>query len=306
MTRPSLCILATQVARCDNLKEMQHGISTYVFLPRRLSPGLLDTLVAAGASVIEIFSARHHFDYTDSGAVREMANWFRSTHVTATMHMPLYPDAAWSRHTAPSLNLIHASKAARIEAQDEVKRALEAAEQVPFRTCNIHLGLKDDQWDNRSLDDSLSAIEHLKAFAGPLGVKLVLENLPNEVATPANLVEIVRIGHFSNVEFCLDTGHANLADPIPETGHAPAKSGIEQAFEAFGDKLAELHLHDNHGSRDEHLWPGSGNIDWKLVAERIAALKSPPVGMLEIAHELGDDGTKIAEKSEAAFRLFRT
>jgi len=118
---------------------MQQGISTHVFLPRRLSPGLLDTLVTAGASTIEVFAARHHFDYTDTGAVREIANWFRSANgVTATMHMPLYPDTAWSRHTAPTLDLISASKAARIEAQDEVKRALEAAEQVPFRrACSI-------------------------------------------------------------------------------------------------------------------------------------------------------------------------
>jgi len=284
---------------------MQQGISTHIFLPRRLSPGLLDKLVAAGASTIEVFSARHHFDYTDAGSVRELANWFRSTNVAATMHMPLYPDTAWSRHTAPTLNLISASKAERIEAQDEVKRALEAAEQVPFRTCVIHLGMKDERWDSRSLDDSLSAIEHLKAFAGPLGMKLLLENLSNEVATPANLVEIVRIGHFANVGFCLDTGHANLAAAIPETSHAPAKSGVAQAFEAFGENLVELHLHDNHGAntmRDEHLWPGEGTVDWPEVSQHIAALKTPPISVLEIAHELGEDDTAIRAKAEAAWR----
>jgi sugar phosphate isomerase/epimerase len=281
---------------------MQQGLSTHIFLPRRLSPGLLDTLVAAGASTIEVFAARHHFDYTDVGAVREIANWFRSADgVTATMHMPLYSDAAWSRHTAPTLNLISASKASRIEAMDEVKRAIEAAEQAPFVSCVLHLGMKDDKWDSRSLDDSMTAIEHLKAFAGPLGIKLLLENLPNEVATPANLVEIVRVGHFANVGFCLDMGHANLAEAIPETSHEPAKPGIEQAFEAFGDRLVEMHLHDNHGSRDEHLWPGDGAIDWKMVATKIAELKAQPLGVMEIAHELGEDAGKIAEKARAAF-----
>ena len=283
---------------------MQQGISTHIFLPRRLSPGLLDTLVAAGASTIEVFAARHHFDYTDAGAVRELANWFRSADsVTATMHMPLYPDAEWSRHTAPTLDLISASKAARIEAQDEVKRALEAAEQVPFKTCIVHLGLKDDRWDGRSLDDSLSAIEHLKAFAGPLGMKLLLENLSNEVATPENLVEIVRVGHFANMGFCLDMGHANLAEPIPETRQAPLKSGIERAFEAFGDRLVEMHLHDNHGDRDEHLWPGDGDIDWKAVATHVASMKTQPVGVMEIAHELGEETGKVAEKAKRAWDL---
>ena len=65
------------------------------------------------------------------------------------MHMPVFtPDeeANWSKHTSPSLNLIDASKNARIAAQDEVKRALEAAEQVPFTSCVMHLGSKEDEW----------------------------------------------------------------------------------------------------------------------------------------------------------------
>ena len=132
-------------------------------------------------------------------------------------------------------------------------------------------------------------------------MKLLLENLDNEVATPANLVEIVRVGHFSNVGFCLDVGHANLVQAIPETSDGPAKSGIEQAFEAFGDKLTEMHLHDNRGSRDEHLWPGDGDIDWKLVVAKVAALKLQPVGVLEIAHELGEETGTVVEKAKRAW-----
>ena len=71
---------------------------------------------------------------------------------------------------------------------DEVKRALEIAEAMPVRSMVVHLGLNDDEWDTRALDDSLTAIEHLKAFAGPLGVQLLLENLNNQVATPEHLV----------------------------------------------------------------------------------------------------------------------
>jgi sugar phosphate isomerase/epimerase len=283
---------------------MQQGISSHVFLPRQLSPALLETLASTGASVIELFAARHHFDYTRRDAVGELASWFRSSKVAATLHMPLYPDAEWSRHTAPSLNLIDTSKAARIEAQDEVKRALESAEQIPFRSCVIHLGMKEDHWDTRSLDDSLSAIEHLKAFAGPLGVQLLLENLSNDVATPEHLVEILRVGHFDGVGFCLDVGHANLAEPVAATSDLPAKSGIEQAFQAFGDKLVELHLHDNQGRhtrRDEHLWPGEGSIDWKLLATCTNTLKAAPTGMLEISHDLGYDEAAVVTKAKAAF-----
>jgi sugar phosphate isomerase/epimerase len=275
---------------------MEHGISSHIFLPQRLTPALLDRLRDAGASVIEVFAARHHFDYTDRNAVRELSNWFRSNDVAATLHMPIFSaedEANWSRHTPATLNLIDTNKSARIAAMDEVKRALEAAEVAPFRSCVLHLGMKSDEWDTRAIDDSLTAIEHLKAFASPLGVQLLLENLANDVATPEHLVEIVRVGHFQTVGFCLDVGHANLAMPVAETSHSAAKSGVAQAFEAFGDRVVELHLHDNHGtvpgnSKDEHLWPGDGTVPWTEVAECVAAMKTAPVGMLEIAYELGE------------------
>ena len=251
-------------------KQMQPGISTHLFLQQRLSPALFETLANSGAQVIEVFAARHHFDYADRNAVKEIANWFRSNNVSATLHMPLFTvdeESQWSRHTAPTLNLIDSNKSLRIDAMDEVKRALEAAEQVPFRSCVLHLGQKEDKWCTRSLDDSLTAVEHLKAFAGPLGVQLLLENLANDFATPAHLVEIVQVGHFQSVGFCLDTGHAHLAEVSPEwmsanrerlrekfSGDAALKDGIVEAFEVFGDRLVEVHLHDNGGMRDEHCW----------------------------------------------------
>jgi sugar phosphate isomerase/epimerase len=288
---------------------MQHGISTHVFLQQRLTPALLDALVRGGAGCVEIFAARHHFAYTDRKAVRELANWFRSNDVAASLHMPIFAsdeEADWSRHTAPTLNLIDTNKGARIEAMDEVKRALEAAEQIPLRSCVLHLGMKDDRWDTRALDDSLTSLEHLQAFAAPLGVRLLLENLANDVAAPAHLVEIVRSGHFDTIGFCLDVGHAHLAEGLPATREHAAKSGIALAFEAFGDRLAELHLHDNHGIRDEHLWPAEGSVDWAEVRERIAGLKTQPAGVLEIAYDPLQEPAKVETKANAAWKTLES
>lgn len=289
-----------------SLEEMQHGISTHIFLQQRLTPALLDALVRGGAASIEIFAARHHFAYTDRAAVRELANWFRANDVAASLHMPIFAsddETNWSRHTAPTLNLIDTNKSARIEAMDEVKRALEAAEQIPLRSCVVHLGLKDDHWDTRSLDDSLTSLEHLQAFAAPLGVRLLLENLTNEVAAPAHLVEIVRSGHFDHVGFCLDIGHAHLAESAPPTRDQPAKSGIVLAFEAFGDRLAELHLHDNHGMRDEHLWPGNGTVNWAEVRQQIDGLQAQPTGVLEIAYDPAEAPAQVESKASKAWQL---
>ncbi len=305
---------------------MAFGISSHLFFPDRLNPALLDTLHHAGAEVIEVFASRHHFDYADRNAVREMAHWFRANPVAASMHMPIFTEveeSQWSRHTEPTLNLVSRAKGERIAAMDEVKRALEAAEQVPFRSCVLHLGLKDDRWSTETLDLSLTAIEHLKAFAAPLGVQLLLENLQNDLAQPAHLIEIVRVGHFSTTGFCLDTGHAHLTQPMfsddgsfdrharerlrGEFGDAALKDGLPEAFQLFGDHLAEVHIHDNSGGRDEHAWPGEvtagKGLDWGVVRTCLNRLKSPPTQILEIAYDPQTPQTDISRQTGEARRL---
>src|SRR5580692_8327249 len=199
---------------------MQPALSTHVFLQQRLHPGLLDALHKSGAQSIEIFAARHHFDYADRAAVRDIATWFRNTGVAATLHQPLYfsdrGSGQWSRHVAPNNNLIDPEKSHRIAAMDEIKRALESAEQIPISAC--------------ALQNSLTAIEHLKAFAHPLGVRILLENLQNDITTPEHLLEIIRVGHFDRVGVCLDIGHAHLA--APEKNKA-----IDEAFELLKPRI---------------------------------------------------------------------
>ena len=287
---------------------MQPALSTHVFLQQRLHPGLLDALCNAGAQTIELFAARHHFDYTDRSIIRELAIWFRDAGVQPTLHQPLYTESHWSRHSAPTVNLIDPEKSRRIDAMDEVKRALESAEMIPFTALTLHLGLKGDPWNPRALENSLTAIEHLKAFAHPLGVKILLENLQNEVTTPEHLLEILNIGHFNNVGIALDLGHAHLS------GGTPA---IDEAIELLKPRITTLHLHDNHGpdsQKDEHLWPidaagaprpDSGTsdqgIDWKNITRHLATLPAQTPAILEITHELNETAESVTQKASTAF-----
>jgi len=294
---------------------MQPGLSTYVFFQHRLHPGLLDALHAAGAATIEVFAARHHFDYTDTPAVRELAAWFRSNDVRAVLHQPIYltdrADTQWSRHVAPNLNLIAPEKSHRIAAMDEVKRALESAEQVPFAAAVLHLGLRETAWDDAAIEHSITAIEHLKAFASPLGVRLLLENLQNEVTTPEHLLYILKTGHFDSVGVCLDVGHLHLATPAND---APADSGVGAAADLLGARIAQVHIHDNHGPfpaerpfsdstdmKDEHLWPGDGTIDWPAVASALAALPPATPGILEIVSERDEPPDSVTNKAMNTF-----
>ena len=277
---------------------MRPGLSTHVFLQQRLHPGLLDALRSGGARCIELFAARHHFDYTDRAAVRDLAHWFRDTNTAATLHQPIYitdrADTQWSRHVAPNLNLIDPEKSRRIAAMDEIKRALESAEQIPITAITLHLGVKDDPWNLRALENSLTAIEHLKAFAHPLGVKVLLENLQNDVTTPEHLLEILRSGHFDTVGICLDLGHAHLAAP-------ENNQGIDAAFEILRPRIAQLNLHDNHGQHDEHLWPSSGTLDWTNIARHIATLPTTTPAIIETAYDPEEAPESVTKKANTFF-----
>lgn len=269
---------------------MQRVLSTHLFLNQRLHPGLLELAERSGAQAVEIFAARQHFDYTSREHVHELCEWFKSNPVAPfSLHAPLFPDREMGRAGAPAVNVLHPEKARRIDAMDEIKRALEPAEHIPFKHLIVHLGEREDGWSQRSIEYSLTALEHLGAFARPLGVKLLVENLTNAPTTPEHLVSILDLGHLDNVGICLDLGHAHMTVGIPE------------AVSILGSRVVSLHVHDNHGMRDEHLWPGDGSIDWKQTKELLHALPTQPAAVLEIGYTLGDSPTAIPDRIKDSF-----
>jgi sugar phosphate isomerase/epimerase len=267
---------------------MLKAMSTYIYVKERLHPGLLDGLVRGGAQAIEIFAARQHLDYANRKQhVREIADWFRSTGIQLnSVHAPLYADYEWGRSGAPPVNVASPDRAGRIEAMDEIKRAIELAEQIPFRFLVQHMGVSGESFDDRKFEAAMTSIEHLRAFAKPLGVRLLLENIPNELSTPERLVEFIRNAHFDDVGVCFDVGHAHLMSDVP------------QAFETVKALIHSTHVHDNVKDRDSHLWPGNGSVDWKQAMELLRSAPHTPPLLREIE---GDEKINPVEKMGEVF-----
>lgn len=271
---------------------MLRVLLTYTFLSQRLHPGLLELSARSGAQAVEIFAARQHFDYTSREHKAELGAWFASNTLEAfSMHAPLFPDREMGRAGAPAVNVLHPEKSRRIDAMDEIKRALEAAEQIPFKNLVMHLGERDDRWSPRTIEYAESALEHLGAFAHPLGVRLLVENLLSEPTTPARLLTILELAHLPNVGVCLDLGHAHIS------------VGIAEAVTTLGDRIGSVHVHDNHGLKDEHLWPGDGTIDWPGTARILKTLSTPPPTVLEVSDALGTPQAELPRRIEQAFAL---
>jgi sugar phosphate isomerase/epimerase len=132
----------------------------------------------------------------------------------------------------------------------------------------------------------------LGAFARPLGVRLLVENLLSEATTPEHLVAILEMGHLTNVGVCLDLGHANIT------------VGTADAIAILGSRIATVHVHDNHGMKDEHLWPGGGTIGWPATAKALKTLATPPATVLEISYSLPEAHATLPDQVKEAFALF--
>jgi sugar phosphate isomerase/epimerase len=268
---------------------MLKAMSTYVYVRERLHPGLLDGMVKAGAETIEIFAARGHFDYANRKQhIVEIGNWFRTSGIKLnSVHSPLTMDYEWGKRSGPSLNIAEVDKRPRIEAMDEIKRAIEIAEQIPFKYLVQHIGVGGEEFTEKKLDAAMTCVEHLKAFAKPLGVTVLLENIPNELSTPERLLEFLNITHFTDVGICFDFGHAHMM------------SNVAEAFESLKTHVRSTHVHDNKGDADVHLWPGDGTINW---AEAMQLLRTAPQ-VPPLLMEINGEGVKdIPSGMSAAYR----
>ena len=270
---------------------MLKAMSTYCFVKERLHPGMLDGMVRGGAEAIEIFAVRSHFDYVNRRQhVLEIAGWFRSTGVPLhSLHSPMFSDYEWGRSGSPPVNIASTDKKLRIEAMDEIKRALEVAEHIPYRFLVQHIGTGGEDFNERKFDAAMTCVEHLRAFAKPLGVTVLLENIPNELSTPERIIDFLNATHFEDVGVCFDFGHAHLMSSVPE------------AFEVLKGHIRSTHVHDNLRDRDAHLWPGEGSIDWSEAVRLLHSAPHVPPVLLEIEGE-GKEHVEILNGIAPAFQ----
>jgi sugar phosphate isomerase/epimerase len=247
---------------------MQRVLSTYLLVNRKLTAALMGEAARAGISAIELFCSRGHFDYRSAEQARELASWLAANDLTlSSIHSPTTRDLHLSRESGTPLSISDPERMRRQEAVDEIRRALDLAEYVPFRYCIQHVARSRDVIDERRWDAAFSSLEHLSLFARHRGVTLALENTPGEMATPANLKHFLERTRLTGVKLCFDTGHANI------------EGGLAEALETVHDLVVTTHIHDNHGERDDHLLPYQGNIDWSAT---LAALPPEAPLVLEL------------------------
>jgi len=204
---------------------------------------VLSALAEANADRIEIGTPRRHFDARDAGAPRHLAQTLAvSTLVPLSMHAPF----------GAGFDLASLDWEERRGGIAAALTSVRSLMRYPGAVLVVHPSdLPRDGEARRQLQHALESLLHIDHACRDLGVRLALETpLPHLVGGHPEEMEWLLDRLPSSVGVCLDAGHAHLA------------RFIDTFIDLARERLVHVHMHDNHGTRDEHLIPGEGAIDW--------------------------------------------
>jgi sugar phosphate isomerase/epimerase len=266
-----------------------------LFVSRKLAPELLGQISGAGFQGVEIFCTRSHFEYASKTEVRAIASALDAHKLQlVSLHAPTSRDTSAMRESGMPLSICEVERVRRIEAMDELKRVIDVADDLAYSRLILHMGGSRETADPRKRDAAFSTLEHLVLHAHHAGVTICVENTTSEMGDPAYLRAFVDETRLTGLRFNFDIGHAHLAD-------GPEEERIEKSFVPLRELVASVHLHDNHGEKDEHLPPFDGTIAWPAA---IKVLKTAPGSnlplVLELKEKTGPEAPSAADHLEAA------
>lgn len=162
-------------------------------------------------------------------------------------------------HTAYYLPLASPWPELRRTARDLFARGLDTFAAAGISLVNVH---PDQRVMLHSADHvraaNADAIAALVDDAAARGIDVMVENLDGLFAEVADIGAILERCPAAGLH--LDVGHANLNLARGQRNRTP------DFLDAFGDRLAHVHLSDNTGgSEDKHLPLGAGSIPWRQV-----------------------------------------
>jgi sugar phosphate isomerase/epimerase len=276
---------------------MRFGISTHLYHDLRLDRSHLAQIAGYGFEAVELFATKSHFDYHDVNAIAQLKLWLAETGlVLHGIHAPITESIRGGRWGATTYSTATSDAARRQSALREAEAALRIAREIPVDVLVVHLGTPSAM--NLPGDNNRSAanrsVEEICRLAEPLGVRVALEVIPNDLSTPASIVTMLeRDIDAPRAGLCLDFGHAFLMGDVPD------------AIETSAEHLITTHVHDNRGRADDHLVPYLGAIDWDAALTSMQKIGYEGTYLFEVANA-GSPSAVLEETRRARQRFERT
>ncbi len=164
------------------------------------------------------------------------------------------------------INVASPSKPMLKASMKRLKQSIQYASELEAYLWVFHPGSKSgisSFYPGADWKQNATSIAELHTIAKDLGVKIALENLPEKynflMKTPDDFTKFYAETGLTDIGIVLDTGHANL------------EGQIQPFLQKLSNKIAHVHISDNHGIIDEHLGLGYGEIDWQQFTKSLKA-----------------------------------
>ncbi len=137
---------------------------------------------------------------------------------------------------------------------EEAKLCIDAADALHIKKINFHfysIGFGNRAYQKTILKNIVRSLKEVVDYASSKEIVVFLENTPNKGYATIKDYKFV-IDSVPKLKVHLDIGHSFIENGM---------KGIKDYIFTFKNKLEHIHIHDNHGERDEHLPLGKGKIN---------------------------------------------
>ncbi|MDH4226304.1 MAG: sugar phosphate isomerase/epimerase [Deltaproteobacteria bacterium] len=251
----------------------------FTHVPYRMLVERIDDVVFMGLNP-EVYLDADSLDSAKSDDVKRVSAMLKENGLRTTVHGPFMELSPGS----PDPKVRDVSR-------DRFLQAIEVA--APLSPVRIVLHAA---YDSRRFDGDVGLWLEGSKKTWPGAIKaakaantvIALENVFEEGPGPMKALMDAFTDDAENFGVCIDAGHLNIF----------SEASTSTWFSEVGNRVREVHLHDNHGSVDEHLPIGEGVIDFKFFFSHLRK------HAIDYVHTIEPHGEEILKRALAAVRQF--
>jgi sugar phosphate isomerase/epimerase len=236
----------------DRERRLKVGLSTWCFLKGDVYAAVR-AVGDAGFHHIELWGDVPHA-YPERVDKRRLKDALSVYDISVTMHAPI-----------SDLNVASTFQPVKGAVQGTLRSFMSFSRSLDAHQVTFHPG--SAQSETLVAESTKSAVETLRMLVREGGGSLKV-NFENQSAASSPYYrplasDLQSVDHLltsvDGIGLTLDTGHANISGIAPD-----------DFYTRFQKNITEVHLHDNHGTSDEHLPLGLGNAQLDGLAARLA------------------------------------
>lgn len=235
---------------------MNLGFSTFFFIQKPIHE-VVDEIVDHGVRTIELSLEIPHLANMNSEFVRRMRG-LRHHGVEFSIHAPFF-----------EMNLGSHQEEIREFSRRRVKAAIDMAYSIGANPVVVHPGYtfwmgKIKEIVETSRRHFMKELAAMVSYGKNRGITIALEHIPMHFFFFYDLPEFAELQKdIAHLTMAFDVGHAYVTKRTK--GVSDAEGAIMEDVKAIGmGRISHVHLHNNKGKRDDHLFP-EGNIDMPRI-----------------------------------------